>query len=382
MLALHFGAGNIGRGFIGEVLNQNNAETVFVDVNDEIITALNDKKSYPIELAIESKYEIIVNNVQGINNSKHPEKVVETFTQADIVTTAIGPGILPLIAPLIAEGIQERKAQEINESLDIIACENMIDGSHYLKEEVLKHLDSSAISFVDQYIGFPNAAVDRIVPMQEHEDILKVMVEPYKEWLVEEKDLKNKNLRIRGVGYVKDLTPFIERKLFTVNTGHATTAYNGRYAGYEVIDEALLDEHVLKEVQSVLTETKNLLIAKWDFSDEEHNQYIETILNRFKNPYISDELTRVGRTPIRKLGYNERFVRPLREAYERDLEVEALVRTIAKILVYRDEADEESQKLAQLLTEKNVEEVVQEITELKDQELIDQIVTAYQKLDH
>ncbi|MFL2134550.1 mannitol-1-phosphate 5-dehydrogenase [Desemzia sp. FAM 24101] len=381
MKAIHFGGGNIGRGFIGEILNQNGFTVAFVDVNKDIIDALNQHNSYTIHLAEEEKSTVKIDKVYGINNGTNPEEVVDLFGEIDLVTTAIGPKVLPYIAPLIAQGIQQRKKSNSTQSLDIIACENMIEGSSFLKEEVTKHLTEEDLSYMESYIGFPNAAVDRIVPAQTHEDVLSVTVEPYKEWVVDSEELKNTALQIEGVHYVKDLNPFIERKLLTVNTGHAATAYNGKYAGYHMIDEALRDEAVLQDVKSVLNETGALMIQKWNFDATEHQQYMDKILSRFKNPFISDDISRVGRTPIRKLGYDERFIKPIREAYERQLNVEALIQTVAKAFCYRDENDEESQELSRLFAENTVAEVVRHVTKLTDEELISKIVSEYESLE-
>lgn len=381
MLAIHFGGGNIGRGFIGEVLNKNGFKIAFVDVNKEIIDALNDKKEYTIELAQEGTPQIKVDNVYGINNGTHPEEVIASFEQAEIITTAIGPKILPYIAPLIAKGIQKRRTNQVTQPIDVIACENMIGGSTFLKEEVLKHLDKEDIDYVDQYIGFPDAAVDRIVPLQSHEDKLFVSVEGYKEWVIDESKLKNTALHLDGVHYAAALEPFIERKLFTVNTGHATTAYVGKYEGYKTIDEALKDEAVKKQVENVLAETGGLMVNKWQFDATEHKAYIAKILSRFANPYISDDITRVARTPMRKLGYDERFIRPIREANERGLETDHLIQTVAKALVYRDANDEESQQLEKLLKNESVEAVIRKVTQLKDEMLIEKIVKEYTQLN-
>lgn len=95
--AVHFGAGNIGRGFIGELLFENDFEITFVDVNEEIINALNDRGSYEIEIAEEGQRKIKVSNVLGINNAKDPELVIDAISKADLVTTAIGPNILPYL---------------------------------------------------------------------------------------------------------------------------------------------------------------------------------------------------------------------------------------------------------------------------------------------
>ncbi|CQR25481.1 mannitol-1-phosphate dehydrogenase [Streptococcus varani] len=374
--AVHFGAGNIGRGFIGEILFENGFEIAFVDVNETIIDALNACGSYEIEIAEDGQRRIPVSGVRGINNAKNPEAVVAAIAETDLVTTAIGPNILPFIAPLIAQGIEARQAAENKNPLDVLACENMIGGSEFLYEEVKKHLSEAGLAFAEEYIGFPNAAVDRIVPAQSHEDPLFVVVEPFNEWVVETRGMKNPELVLDKVHYEVELEPFIERKLFSVNSGHATSAYTGAYYGAKTILEALQNTTVKNNVEAVLAEIRSLLIAKWGFDEQALVDYHKVIISRFENPFIVDDIARVARTPIRKLGFDERFIRPIRELKERGLSYQYLLQTVAYVFTYKDETDEESMQLQALLVEKSLEEVVKEVTGLRDQELIAEIVAA------
>lgn len=379
MKAIHFGAGNIGRGFIGEVLYKNNIEVVFVDINVEVIDALNDRKAYDISLAAPEGKVIHVDNVRGVNNQLNPDLVAEEIVDADIITTAIGPNVLRFIAPLIAEGLKLRLERNNTTPLDIMACENMIGGSEKLKEYVYQDLSADEIQKLDQFIGFPNAAVDRIIPMQSHEDPLFVSVEPFSEWIVDASQMKNRDLILEGVAYEEALEPFIERKLFSVNTGHATVAYTAKMKGYETIKEAIMDDVVLTQLKNVLNETGQLLIDKWAFNEDEHQKYQAKIVERFQNPYISDDVVRVGRTPIRKLGYNERFISPIRELASRDLDYVALMDTVGMIFHYDDPEDPESVELQKMLAEQPTEEVIKEVTGLEDITLIREIEKSIQK---
>ena len=374
--AVHFGAGNIGRGFIGEILFENGFEIAFVDVNETIIDALNERGSYEIEIAEEGQRHIAVSGVRGINNRLHPEAVVEAISEADLVTTAIGPNILPFIASLVAQGIEARQTAGNLAPLDVLACENMIGGSKFLYEEVKKHLSEAGLAFAQEHIGFPNAAVDRIVPAQSHEDPLFVVVEPFNEWVVETRGMKNPDLVLDKVHYEAELEPFIERKLFSVNSGHATSAYTGAYYGAQTILEALQNVTVKNNVEAVLAEIRSLLIAKWGFDEAALVDYHKVIISRFENPFIVDDVARVARTPIRKLGYDERFIRPIRELKERGLSYQYLLQTVAYVFAYQDETDEQSVQLQALLAEKSLEEVVKEVTGLSDQDLIAEIVSA------
>ncbi|UUX35464.1 mannitol-1-phosphate 5-dehydrogenase [Fundicoccus culcitae] len=379
MKAVHFGAGNIGRGFIGEILFKNNIEIVFVDINKTIIDALNEKGEYDIALAAPEAETIHVENVRGVNNETEAEKVAEEIADADIVTTAIGPNILKFIAPLIANGLRQRLENGNHQPLDVIACENMIGGSQQLKTYVYDSLTAEEIEQLEAFIGFPNAAVDRIIPMQSHDDPLFVSVEPFSEWVIDESQMKNVDLKLEGVEYEPSLEPFIERKLLSVNTGHATVAYTAKMYGYKTIKDAITDERVLSQLQNVLQETGQLLITKWDFDPAVHADYQATIINRFKNPYISDDVVRVGRTPIRKLGYNERFILPIRELAERKLSYHYLVDTVGMIFHYDDPADNESVQLQQMLQTQPLEDVIKEVTGLEDATLINEIKASVEK---
>ncbi|MFC3932939.1 mannitol-1-phosphate 5-dehydrogenase [Streptococcus dentapri] len=371
--AVHFGAGNIGRGFIGEILFENDFEIAFVDVNEAIIDALNERHSYEIEIAEDGQRHISVSGVRGINNGKNPADVVAAIAEADLITTAIGPNILPLIVKLIAQGIQARQSASNQQAIDVLACENMIGGSQFLWEEVKKHLSDNALAYAEEFVGFPNAAVDRIVPAQSHEDPLFVVVEPFKEWVVETDRMKNKKLKLEGVHYEKELTPFIERKLFSVNSGHATSAYTGAFYGAKTILEALKNERVKANVEAVLAEIRSLLIAKWDFDEKELVDYHKIIISRFENPFIVDDVTRVARTPIRKLGYDERFIRPIRELKERGLSYDNLLKTVGFVFKYTDPTDPQSVELEELLASKPLSEVIAQVTELKEVDLIAEI---------
>lgn len=365
MLAVHFGAGNIGRGFIGALLYQAGFETVFIDVNEEVINELNAKQQYNVVLAAEDSEVLTIKNVSGINSIAYPNKVIKAIAKADIVTTAVGPNILAVISKLIAEGLRER-LQTNKTELNLIACENLIGGSAILKEKVYEHLTDSEQENFNEIYGFPNAAVDRIVPNQENENKLTVSVEPYYEWVVEETAVKGKKPPIDGITYVSDLTPYIERKLFTVNTGHAVPAYIGQDMGYTTINEAMADQNVKEIINGALSESGEALIQKYQFNREAHQKYIQKIIKRFQNPYISDEVNRVGRGPIRKLGSCDRLVRPAIEYMKAtDKQPTYLAKTIAAALNFKNEHDEEAVKLQQMIEENGYEQTLQTISELE-----------------
>lgn len=382
MIAVHFGAGNIGRGFIGNLLYQSGFETCFVDVNSELVNLINEKKQYRVELANEAHEGLLVKNVRAINSATDPELVIETIAKADLVTAAVGPNVLPFIAGLLADGLKERLIQT-GQPLTIIACENMIGGSAFLKEKVYEKLTEDEKSQFDNCFSFPNAAVDRIVPNQINEDKTAVQVEPFYEWVVEESEIIGENPPVKGITFVKDLEPYIERKLYTVNTGHAAVAYFGYLAGIRRMDEALASEEIKTMTENVLQETGKLLIAKYQFNEQEHGDYIQKIMGRFANPFISDDVTRVGRSPLRKLKFNDRLVGPATQYVELFDETPTfLAMGIAAALRYDYLEDPEAKLIQETIQRQGVRHAIEAFTGLKaGTALFTAIEEGYQKLE-
>ncbi len=146
-----------------------------------------------------------------------------------------------------------------------------------------------------------------------------------------------------------DLAPYIERKLFTVNTGHAATAYFGARAGIDRISDALADPAIAASVSAALEETSAVLVAEHGLDPADLAAYRATILERFRNPALVDSVQRVGRQPLRKISRHERFVGPAAMAAERGLPTVALVAAVSAALEFDDPADEQSVEMQELL---------------------------------
>lgn len=373
--AIQFGAGNIGRGFIGALLSNAGYHVVFADVNKNIIDRINQDKTYTIYVKDVESQEIVITDISGVDSTK-PE-LIDEIKDAEIITTAVGLRILPIIAPSVAEGIKARKESGSEAYLNIIACENAIKGSSQLKEAVYGHLTEEEKAYADQYVGFPDCSVDRIVPPVRLDNPIDVVVENYYEWNVEEASFKGEVPQIEGMNLADNLMAYIERKLFTLNTGHCITAYLGNYKGYKTIDESIADEEILKTVKTAMQQSGMALVKKYGFDKETHFKYIEKIINRFKNPHLVDDTARVGREPLRKLSATDRLIKPTLTALEYDLPVDALLIGIAAALKYNNTEDPQSVEMQEKIREFGVKEALRQISGMEREDILRQVEDIY-----
>ncbi len=380
--AVHFGAGNIGRGFIGKLLADADIAVTFADVNEPLVDQLSHQQEYKVKVVgSECKMET-VSHVTAVNSAS--EALIERIIKTDLVTTAVGPTVLDIIAKTIAKGLSARFAAGNTQPLNIIACENMVRGTTHLKQQVYQFLTTEEQQQADALVGFVDSAVDRIVPPLQaaNDDPLEVTVESFSEWIVDEQQFKGEIPQIEGMEKTDNLMAFVERKLFTLNTGHCVTAYLGCLKGHRTIREAIEDPCIHAQVKQAMQESGEVLIRRYGFDRALHSAYIEKILSRFANPYLVDEVDRVGRQPLRKLSANDRLIKPLLGTIEYSLPNGMLLKGIAAALKYRNSSDPQAVELQQNIEKEGVRSTLARYTGLAAGSVeAQQIEALYQQMD-
>ena len=358
--AIMFGGGNIGRGFIGLLLEKAGYHVVFADVFQPLLDAINSRRSYTVHVVDEGCEDVVVSNISAINSTA--PQLAQEFVDAQLVTTAVGLTILPRIAGAFAAGISARRAAGVKTCMNIIACENAIRATSQLKAHVYDRLSDDDKAYADQYVGFPDCVVDRIVPPFRSENLTDVMVERHCEWDVERGGIKGDFNGLPGMEIVDKLEPYLERKLYGFNGPHCITACFGCVKGHETIRQSINDPEIEKIVTGVMAECSAALCRRHGFAPEAMAAYSATAVTRFRNPYLVDEVKRVAREPLRKLAPNDRLIGPMKMAMEYGLPVDNYAIGVAAAMLYDNPEDPQSVQLQALISQKGVPAALAEIT--------------------
>ncbi|GMA64437.1 mannitol-1-phosphate 5-dehydrogenase [Alicyclobacillus fastidiosus] len=378
--AVHFGAGNIGRGFIGLLLHGAGYEVVFADVVPSLIEQINAARSYRV-ITLDAQVEAqTVQNVRAVllDSQECRGEIVD----ADLVTTAVGLGNLANVAAVVVDGLRLRKQQNNDQMLNIMACENAIRATTTLQNEVLARCDDELRNWITSHVGFADVAVDRIAPNRAGHAVepLDSVVERYFEWDIETPMLKGA-LDIPGATFVEQLDPYLERKLFILNGAHATAAYAGYHKKYGTILEAMNDPEIAETVARVQREAIVGLVHCYpSLQLDALEQYAASVRTRFLNPHIADDVARVGRDPLRKLSAEDRLVRPLHLAQQVTKETPGIVRALALGFAYDNPEDAAAVQVQQQIQELGIKRAVSNVTGISDPVTVQQIVHEYQAL--
>jgi mannitol-1-phosphate 5-dehydrogenase len=366
--AVHFGAGNIGRGFLGQLYSQSGWETVFIEVVPEVLEAINSRGRYDIHIVDKKCYDIPVTNVRAVDG-RDVEKVAAEIGTADIVSTAVGANVLERIALPLAKGIERRGRQKSPKPLNILLCENLLQASQVMRRHLAERVAPDAQRYLASGVGLVETVISRMVPLTPEEkrarDPLYIEVEEYAILPVDAKAFVGDIPDIRGLQPRQNFAAYTERKLFTHNCGHVLCALWGYEKGYTFIWEATEDDGIRRRTLAALRESGEALIRKHGFTPEEHYAHIDDLIERFRNRALGDTIFRVARDPIRKLGRNDRLVGAALLATEYGIRPENLVRGIVSALRYDNPEDPQALKLQEVLKNDGLEQVLGKVCELE-----------------
>lgn len=383
--AVQFGAGNIGRGFLGQLYYESGYETTFVDVDVQLIRTINARGSYPLRIEDDETYTVTIGNVRALH-AEQTEEVAAALAAADLASTAVGVSVLPKIAPLIAAGIRQRIARSDALPLNIIVCENMIDGGPYLREQVRPYLPPHLHSAFDLKIGFVEASIGRMVPVmtdeQKREDPLLVRVEAYGELPVDKAGIKGPIPPLINMQPQDNFGAYVERKLFVHNAGHAATAYLGYLRGHRFIWQAIRDPRVRSEVELALAESSEALVRKHGLDRAELDLHTADLLRRFANSALGDQVDRVARDPVRKLGPRDRLIGAAQLCVEQGVRPAHLAFAAAAAMRYDHPQDAAAQVIKAVYRRDGVRGVCREVCRLSEESpLIPLIEDGAKRLD-
>ena len=361
-----FGAGCTGRGHLNALLYEGNYRNItFIDKNDELVKLLKEKKKYTLHLLGKNERTFEIDGFETLHRNEE-DAIIQTCINSDIVLTAVIAENLDNVSEVIAKAITVRRRKGNEKVMNIIACENLDNASTFLKNSTFARLSDADKAYSDKYIGFPDAMISRVVPLTKS-DPLFMIAEDYNEWVVRKSDYMGPDPEIPFMNLISNLEARLERKIWIHNGGHATVAYMGWLRGYQYIHEAVADAEIATFAGKVMDEIGDVIIHKHGFPKNEIEEYKNDLGPRGANAEMKDEIVRVVRDPVRKLGVKDRLMAPALYAEKHGLPNRYIIQSLKNILKYYNPDDPEAVRMHRIIGGYNLNYFLEETIGLKNE---------------
>jgi mannitol-1-phosphate 5-dehydrogenase len=341
-----FGAGRIGRSFIGQLFGSAGYELVFVDISSNLVDLINLHRQYRVVIRSDAGDETIwVSNVRAVHFNDSG-RVAEELAGADIASVSVGRQALPALMPLFAGALSLRREKYGDRPLDVILAENMRNADDYFRRKVKPFLPEEYP--VEALLGLVETSIGKMVPIMTRadmeEDQLRIFAEPYCELIVSGPAFKTGIPEIENLAPKENIKAWVDRKLFIHNLGHTAAAWLGFRADHSLvyIHEALALPGVYEATRKTMRQSAEILTALYphDFGAMELGLHIDDLLSRFSNRALGDTLFRVGCDLYRKLGPDDRFTSPVSAAIRKNKPFDLILKAMISGVSFRA-ADEE-----------------------------------------
>ncbi|MBQ2614196.1 MAG: NAD(P)-binding domain-containing protein [Clostridia bacterium] len=346
------GAGKTGRGFIGRLAAEKNAEITFIDKDETLVNELNTKKSFNVSFFGGVREDMSVSGYTAY-----------TWDNADlsdselIVVSVCGSNLKDV-------GAELGKLLDKNKHYYIITAENYSKPSKVLKDAI--GLDNISVSESTVFCttienGGLNISSENYPYLQCDADLLEGYIPD-----------------IATIKPVNEFGNFLTRKLFTYNAASCVIAYLGYLKGYTDYAQAANDESILELLDKNYEVTNRVLCQEFGYDKADQEEFAQLSKNKFCDKTIVDTVARNAREPQRKLGNAERIIGPMRLINKYNEDTSVLEMTAAAMLLYDNEGEDEWRKIK---TENTPEEILEKICGLqKGSDLYTRILKTYEEM--
>lgn len=379
---IQFGAGNIGRSFIGRLFAKAGYEVIFIDVDHELINLLKERREYTV---VVKQNDLPDENcrVQGFRaiNGRDTQAVIDALVAADIVATSVGQRALQSIYPTLATALLAREANGCP-PLDLIIAENIRSGAALFRRKLIDLLPTGFDLGV--HLGLIETSIGKMVPIMPLEALaanpLQLFAEPYDTLIVDRTGFLREIPSLSGLKPVENIGAWVDRKLFLHNMSHAALTYLGYQADptLKFCWQAMGIPSVVASVRGALQQSTAALAKAYprDLPLAELEDHAEELLNRYRNRALSDTLHRVGRDLRRKLARDDRLIGSCLLAARQGLPFDRIVPAIQAALRFsaldeQGRMGSDDQRFLDAVSEKGPLAVLLEVANLNPESPID-----------
>lgn len=237
-----------------------------------------------------------LNEITGAFDINHPE-VTEDIKNPFSPKTVFG---------YLTQSFKLRKLRGLP-GCTILSCDNIKSNGDTMKQSLINYVSKTEpelLEWISENTSFPNTMVDRITPITDSNDIniLKedfliadqwpVVCEPFSQWVIEDDFIHDRpDWEKVGVQYTQNIGPFENLKLRLLNASHTILGILGTLHGYKTVYETANDDDFLIFLQSFLDEEVTPTLTDSDKTSIE--SYKNSLVSRFQNPHINDQLFRI-----------------------------------------------------------------------------------------
>lgn len=382
--AVVFGAGKIARGFIGHLLYLSGFHTTFIDVNEELISELNQSGTYNVYIVGAPGKNCTVSSFEAysLNDKEH---IYQSLEQGRICFVSVGGKNLESVAEVISGFYNNRG--EVRGVQNIVTCENWKDAGRKLHDFIVSKLDPALKESFESKVGVTEAVIMRsgLSPTKEQfeADPTGVHVQDFWYLPIDASRFKGEFPKIKFAELKDGFGNYLTQKMYTNNTTSAVIAYNGSYYGYTGLAEAANSKEVSPLLDKLFDEINDTLFKGLKVDRKDQEDFSSRARAKYSDYTITDTVERHARDPLRKLGPEDRLIGPAKMAVQNGVELGVLLITIVRALNYENPEDPSAVQLKEMRESKGIPYVLKTVCGLSESDkLYSLILDEYGKESH